>query len=297
MTPAMSNHPTNNAHHQRHGTTVATTTTTKDAALLMETMGDESATMGLHRSNLMRLQVTELLQECQIPELAQTSWALDSHEYLVQLTDLVQQLPSFQYSSTSSSPSSSTSSSSSKRLLQQRSDKPVVVSYTAAADDAPPSPPPSHKKNSSHTPTPKNHSLSSSATHRGGTVVVEPIGCTKTPVAWTKPTGNAKLLPTFTLMVQLPTSSFAAKDYLNYRYMDVSGVGWLFLSSRPPSHCFSFLLVFHCAFLSHAVFFFFVFFQCSDPLLSLLVLQIELPYYSETECLYSSSRTTFGATF
>jgi hypothetical protein len=215
MTPAMSsNQTTNHGHH--HGTT---TVATKDAALLMMETMDASATMGLHRSNLMRLQVTELLQECHIPELAQTSWALDSHEYLVQLTDLVQQLPSFQYSSTAAA----SSSSSSKRLLfQHRSDKPIVVNYDGAV---PPSSSTNDKNNTSNaattTTSPKNHHHhSSSAANRR--LVVEPIGCTKTPVAWTKATGNAKLLPTFTLMVQLPTSMFATKDYLNYRYMDVS---------------------------------------------------------------------------
>jgi hypothetical protein len=220
MTPAMSSNQTTN-HGHRHGTT---TVATKDAALLMMETMDESATMGLHRSNLMRLQVTELLQECHIPELAQTSWALDSHEYLVQLTDLVQQLPSFQYSSTAAA---SSSSSSKRLLLQHRSDKPIVVNYDGAV---PPSSSTNDKNNNNNntsnaatttTTSPKNHHHhSSSAAYRR--LVVEPIGCTKTPVAWTKATGNAKLLPTFTLMVQLPTSMFATKDYLNYRYMDVS---------------------------------------------------------------------------
>jgi hypothetical protein len=64
--------------------------------------------------------------------------------------------------------------------------------------------------------------VSVSATTEGSRLTVEPIGCTKTPIGWTKKSGNAQVLPTFTLMVQLPSDIFSAKDYLNFRYFDVS---------------------------------------------------------------------------
>eukprot|EP00980_Cylindrotheca_fusiformis_P015145 scaffold4183_cov137-Cylindrotheca_fusiformis.AAC.8 len=51
---------------------------------------------------------------------------------------------------------------------------------------------------------------------------IEPIGFTRTPLAWTKKSGNAQMLPTFTLLVTLPAGVISAKDYLNNRYIDVS---------------------------------------------------------------------------
>eukprot|EP00934_Nitzschia_sp_Nitz4_P000925 Nitzschia sp. Nitz4//scaffold6_size259037//47180//50993//NITZ4_001049-RA/size259037-processed-gene-0.4-mRNA-1//1//CDS//3329556818//925//frame0 len=51
----------------------------EDAALLEAI--DTSATMDLHRSNLLRMQVTELLDECQL-DLDNTKWIGDATEYL-----------------------------------------------------------------------------------------------------------------------------------------------------------------------------------------------------------------------
>lgn len=55
---------------------------------------------------------------------------------------------------------------------------------------------------------------------------VEPIGFTKVPLAWTKKSGNAQVLPTFTLSVTVPSDVFSTKDYLNHRYFDVSAFVW-----------------------------------------------------------------------
>lgn len=53
-------------------------------------------------------------------------------------------------------------------------------------------------------------------------LTVEPIGLTKAPIAWTKKSGNAQVLPTFDLCVKIPEASISKKDYLNHRYIDVS---------------------------------------------------------------------------
>ena len=69
----------------------------------------------------------------------------------------------------------------------------------------------------------KIRSSSKANNNKAGLVQVEPIGCTKSKFGWTKKSGNAQMLPTFSLMVKLPHTSefFSSKDYLNYRYFDV----------------------------------------------------------------------------
>jgi hypothetical protein len=124
--------------------------------------------MDLHRSNLLRMQVSELLEECQL-DLQTRKWATEAQEYLQILSKM---LP--------------TISLESAKKYQDRADKPVSISATSSR------------------------------------LTVEPIGCTKVPIGWTKKSGNAQVLPTFTLMVQLPSDLFSAKDYLNFRYFDVS---------------------------------------------------------------------------
>lgn len=147
---------------------MASSTIAQDAALL-ETI-DPSSTMGLHRSNLMRLQTTELLQECQL-DLSTRKWAGDAQEYLQVIGGLVDSIGGWK-----------------ENNVKQWGDKTGVLEIPAK-------------------------SLS-----------VVPIGCTKTPIGWTKPSGNAQLLPTFHLMVLMPKEIFHSKDYLNYRYLDVSQV-------------------------------------------------------------------------
>lgn len=141
-------------------------TLAQDAALL-ETI-DTTSTMDLHRSNLMRLQTTELLQECQL-DLSTRKWAGDAQEYLQVIGGLVDSIGGWK-----------------QDVVKQLGDKTGVLEI------------------------PKN-SLS-----------VVPIGCTKTPIGWTKPSGNAQLLPTFHLMVLMPKEIIHSKDYMNYRYLDVS---------------------------------------------------------------------------
>jgi hypothetical protein len=144
-------------------------TVAKDAALLESI--DPSSTIDLHRSNLMRMQVTELLEECHL-ELQTRKWATEAHEYLQSLSNEIPKV---------------SLETNKNNKHQDRADKPVSIK----GDNK-------------------------------GRLSVEPIGCTKTPVGWTKKSGNAQMLPTFTLMVQLPSDMLASKDYLNYRYFDVS---------------------------------------------------------------------------
>lgn len=146
---------------------MSSSTIAKDAALLESI--DTSSTMDLHRSNLLRLQVAELLEECQL-DLHTRKWATDAQEYLQILSKMIPKMDLSQ-----------------KKTYQDRADKPISVSTTSRLS-------------------------------------VEPIGCTKSPVGWTKKSGNAQVLPTFDLMVQLPSDIFSGKDYLNYRYFDVSYV-------------------------------------------------------------------------
>lgn len=145
----------------------------QDAALLDSV--DPSSTMDLHRSNLMRLQVKELLEECRL-DLKERKWAGDAHEYLQTLTKLVSQC-------------TLSDGNENEGGIQDRADKVghVVIDSTTALS-------------------------------------VEPIGCTRSNLGWTKKSGNAQELPTFSLMVKLPSKLFLSKDYLNYRYFDVSTV-------------------------------------------------------------------------
>ena len=141
-------------------------TIAKDAALLESI--DTSSTMDLHRSNLMRMQVNELLDECQF-DLQSRKWASDANEYLQFLSKLIQKV------------------SSKEKNYQNQADKPISVKIN------------------------KESPLS-----------VEPIGFTKVPLAWTKKSGNAQVLPTFTLLITAPKDVILGKDYMNHRYFDVS---------------------------------------------------------------------------
>lgn len=154
-------------------------TIAKDAALLDSI--DLSSTMDLHRSNLMRMQVAELLEECQL-DLKGRKWATDAHEYLQQVTKLVSDATKQNFVSKKLEMAGS---------VQERADKVVHIEKIKAT-----------KKN-------------------GAGITIEPIGCTKSQFGWTKKSGNAQVLPTFSLMVKLPEAFFNSKDYLKYRYFDV----------------------------------------------------------------------------
>ena len=172
---------TTNSTHTTSGDTIA-----KDAALLDSI--DLSSTMDLHRSNLMRLQVTELLEECQL-DIKGRKWAIEAHEYLQHLTKLIMQATKYHFVA---SPSKSQKEDA-LISIKDRADKVVHIEKLAAA-----------------TSTKKNNGI-----------VMEPIGCTKSQFGWTKKSGNAQMLPTFSLMVKLPSEFFSSKDHLKYRYFDV----------------------------------------------------------------------------
>lgn len=159
----------------------------KDAALLDSI--DLSSTMDLHRSNLMRMQVTELLEECQL-DLKGRKWTIEAHEYLQDVTKLVSQAAKQHFMASSSSKSKKGETPFS---IKDRADKVVHIEKLAAT---------SSKKNNAG-------------------ITIEPIGCTKSQFGWTKKSGNAQMLPTFSLMVKLPVEFFSSKDYLKYRYFDV----------------------------------------------------------------------------
>jgi hypothetical protein len=157
-------------------------TLVRDAALL-ETIVDPSSTMDLHRSNLMRLQVQELLEECHIKDLSTRKWASDAHEYLQLVTKCIERVDF-------KTLAEGETSSDGPIAIKDRADKVVYIE------------PISNKK--------------ASLLH------LEPLGFTKNQFAWTKKSGNAQLAPTFSFMVELPTEIFLPKDYLHYRYFDVS---------------------------------------------------------------------------
>eukprot|EP00536_Pseudo-nitzschia_multiseries_P002622 jgi/Psemu1/183925/e_gw1.35.172.1 len=66
----------------------AADTIAKDVELLDSI--DLSSTMDLHRSNLMRMQVAELLEECQL-DLKGRKWTVEAHDYLQTVTKLTAQ--------------------------------------------------------------------------------------------------------------------------------------------------------------------------------------------------------------
>lgn len=139
---------------------------TQDAALLESI--DTSSTMDLQKSNLLRMQVAELLGECRL-DLQSRKWAPDANEYLQMLSRIIPKVV-FQVEN-----------------FKDKADKPVSAEIRI---DNP--------------------------------LIVEPVGLTKTPIAWTNKSGNAQVLPTFDLCVKIPESSISKKDYLNSRYFDVS---------------------------------------------------------------------------
>lgn len=159
-------------------------TVAQDAALL-ETMVEASSTMDLHRSNLLRMQVQELLEECQL-DLKSRKWANEAHEYLQLVNKYVSQF---------------------KFNMLVEGEKGGIVAIKDRADKV------------VHIELPETKKDRASLVH------MEPIGCcTKHQLGWTKKSGNAQQLPTFSFMVQIPNELFHTKDYLHYRYFDVSQV-------------------------------------------------------------------------
>jgi hypothetical protein len=148
-------------------------TVVADAALLDAI--DPSSTMDLHRSNLLRMQVNELLEECQL-DLKTRNWATEAHEYLQELAKIIAQV-------------NHKTIQAGEAAVKDRADKVVHIDSLS-------------EKNNISKNNPKNSSL----------FQVEPIGCTKSQLGWTKKSGNAQMLPTFSLMVILPQELFLPKD-------------------------------------------------------------------------------------
>jgi hypothetical protein len=157
-------------------------TLAQDAALL-ETIVDVTSTRGLHRSHLMQLQVQELLEECQL-DMKSRKWASEAQEYIQLLTKYVSQVN--HKTIFEGGPHSDSNGVS----LKDQADRVVHIE-------------PLMKR-------------------KIPLFYMEPLGCTKSQFGWTKKSGNAQQLPTFSLMVQLPTDLFLPKDFLHYRYFDVS---------------------------------------------------------------------------
>ena len=186
----------------------------EDAKLLNEI--DVSSTMELHRTNLMKMQTQELLSECQITDLSSRKWTADAQQYLQTLTTLIRTKIEIGPSGCGSTPSSSASSNTNsnkktkgKPKKTSNSQKLVIAgSYRHRADKV------VHIDSGS--------SLSSSDDTTTVHLSVEPIGCTHSNIGWMKKSGNAQVPPTFSLMVMLPQAMFGSKDYLHYRYFDVS---------------------------------------------------------------------------
>ncbi|KAL3914887.1 MAG: hypothetical protein SGILL_005901 [Bacillariaceae sp.] len=163
-----------------------TETLAQDAAML-ETIVDASSTMDLHRSNLMRLQVQELLEECQLKDLSTRKWAEEAHEYLQVVTKCIEKI-TFKTLLLAEGEASGANTNS-PIAIKHRADKVVYIE------------PPSSKK-------------------RSALLQLEPLGFTKNQFAWTKKSGNAQQVPTFSFLVVLPKEFFLPKDYLHYRYFD-----------------------------------------------------------------------------
>jgi len=127
------------------------------------------ATMDLHSSNLLRMQVAELIDECQL-DLDAKTWGAQVEEFIQLISKIV----------------SSVHISNSR--LQQQADKPVSVEIIPSDD----------------------------------CLSVLVMGCTKARLFLTTKSGNAKVVPTLELMVQIPETALSGKDFMNYRYFDVS---------------------------------------------------------------------------
>lgn len=173
----------------------------EDAGLLEAI--DTASTLDLHRSNLLRLQVAELLEECQL-DLENRKWTIETQEYFHFLSKIISQVEI------------------EEKGIRELADKPLSVELGPS----------------------KQLCLS-----------IQPIGCTKARLGWTKKSGNAQVLPTFDYMVNIPSEVFSTKDYLHYRYFDkrntimnavaktlskqLAQVGiveyvWMHGSNRPP---------------------------------------------------------------
>ena len=205
----------------------------EDAKLLNEI--DVSSTMELHRTNLMKMQTQELLSECQITDLSSRKWTADAQQYLQTLTTLIRTKIEIGPSGSGSTPSSSASSntntnkkSKGKHKKKSNGQKLVIAgSCRHRADKV------VHIDSGSS----RSSSDDTSTLH----LSVEPIGCTHSNIGWMKKSGNAQVPPTFSLMLMLPQTMFGSKDYLHYRYFDVSRLNTRLMANSKKFSLFALL--------------------------------------------------------
>ena len=137
----------------------------------------DTPVLELHRSNLLKVEVGELLDETVLnltPSDANVGWAAFARDYVANVATTIRQMPACTASSNESCP------------FYDKSRKITEVSVPANLN-------------------------------------VDPIGSNGANcIGLTKTTGNANALPILDCAVILPNSMWNAKDYLHYRYFDVS---------------------------------------------------------------------------
>jgi hypothetical protein len=165
------------------------TGTAADAEFL-ESMDQTSSITDLHRSNLLRLQTQELVSACQL-ELNMLSqhvqWADVAHGYVQSVTCLIETIPATTVRHSKKSP-----------FALQSDKKDIEIQLGSSAGTA-----------------------SAGGIKTASGLQVEPMGCYQAGIGLTVPSGNANVLPTLDLVIQLPNSMFDSKDYLRHRYFDV----------------------------------------------------------------------------
>ena len=131
--------------------------------------------MDLHQSNLLRMQVEELLEECQL-DLDSKRWSMDAEQSIQLISKIVSNVRVHE------------------THFQEQGDKPISLEIV-----------------------PSDEGLS----------LIE-MGCSKKRLFMTNKSGNAQVVPTFDLMVQIPERALSGKDFMSYRYFDVSSAANLF---------------------------------------------------------------------
>jgi hypothetical protein len=157
---------------QHHGSSVAA-----DATFLETVDVDPSSSVeDLHRSNLLRIQAQQLIDECSIAPDKQ--WVKVAHQYLEHVSNVVSNInvgAELQRTGSLQPPFSTRLSDQKISPASIRLNDPLTVSS-----------------------------------------LPHPF------LGLSTPAGNAQVLPTLTLQVKIPASTMEAKDYLRYRYFDVS---------------------------------------------------------------------------
>lgn len=152
----------------------------------------------LHRSNVLRMEVEELYKECRLNDLDSVGWGSFAREYVDYLSRLVERSKAIPVAC--------------KNLKE--------TPFCPMADRE-------AKKSSSSPSLPllgENNKLP-----RFKFQSVDPPHC----IGLTKIAGNANVLPTFQYAIVIPNDFWSGKDYLHYRFVDVSV--FCFNSQHLPS--------------------------------------------------------------